>query len=312
MCVARISNGAFRSSGDVASKAKQDVWGTEKGDVASQVNQDEWAAGEGEFAPQWQEDDPAEDAVPDAVTTDSRVAWLAPQNKLVDDAALRLKRKVGNNLVCRLFPWKRELRNLLQSEVVGPELIDLGNLDQGTSGQQRSLLRHFNTVSNLHWKEHSPGANADSLSQMAKGIAAKDKAKWARFHEAVRTKADDPDLFKANKASYGEEIRKLLLHTAQSCRAICSTPIAMAQFANKLEWTPDLITVDEAARMTEAMAMVPVAKYPAAAIVWMGDVKQFKPMAPAYDGPLFPNHINMPPTHIIAHPQNAVHKQAVR
>lgn len=64
-------------------------------------------------------------------------------------------------------------------------------------------------------------------------------------------------------------------------------PVAMAQFLNHVEWKPDLVIVDEAGRMTEAMAMIPAAKCPYAAMMWMGDVRQFKPMAPARQDVVF-------------------------
>ncbi|KAH7256546.1 hypothetical protein BKA59DRAFT_76231 [Fusarium tricinctum] len=60
----------------------------------------------------------------------------------------------------------------------------------------------------------------------------------------------------------------------------CGTPVALLEFANHhQDWAPDLIVVDEAARDTEASSLMLHSKWQESLGLYIGDTKQFQPMA---------------------------------
>ncbi|KAL7790340.1 hypothetical protein V8C37DRAFT_417534 [Trichoderma ceciliae] len=61
---------------------------------------------------------------------------------------------------------------------------------------------------------------------------------------------------------------------------VAATPVSlMTLFDHVPELNPSFFVVDEAGRLTEAMSVVPWCKYPTVLAVFIGDTKQFGPMA---------------------------------
>ncbi|KAM0512562.1 hypothetical protein ACHAPE_008739 [Trichoderma viride] len=87
----------------------------------------------------------------------------------------------------------------------------------------------------------------------------------------------------------------------RSANILVGTPVAIKKLLDHLSsepeaLRPDLIINDEAGRSTEAMALVPLAKFPETPTLWLGDGKELVPMTRAADSvekPLFQDQRSM-------------------
>ncbi|KAK1585170.1 uncharacterized protein LY79DRAFT_559427 [Colletotrichum navitas] len=87
------------------------------------------------------------------------------------------------------------------------------------------------------------------------------------------------------------EIHRLIASVLATVNIIVGTPVALGQLGNcsKLvteevkKWDADVIVIDEAARMPEAQAWIPIATFDTKLVIMMGDTRQFKPMSKSLD-----------------------------
>lgn len=118
-----------------------------------------------------------------------------------------------------------------------------------------------------------------TISSQAKDIAQKDKEPWHEYHDAMTQRQRDPEMFKLKYKDHLGVARRFLDAAVHACDAICGTPVALGQLANRSDWKPDFIVLDEAARMQESISAILLAKFPRAAGLLIGDALQFSPMS---------------------------------
>ncbi|UPK98563.1 hypothetical protein LCI18_009498 [Fusarium solani-melongenae] len=99
----------------------------------------------------------------------ARVAWTAPQNRLVDDATRRLQFSSPDKKVVRILPWPVEMKNLRRVDDTAPQRTDASILPN-TSPASRQMTGHIDSISmeiGLHeldpkrLQQASPGDDGD-------------------------------------------------------------------------------------------------------------------------------------------------------
>ncbi|PHH62267.1 hypothetical protein CDD80_1369 [Ophiocordyceps camponoti-rufipedis] len=73
--------------------------------------------------------------------------------------------------------------------------------------------------------------------------------------------------------------QKLLGEVLSFAAVIIATPVALGQAATRLNFDTDLVIVDEAARMSEAQALISKAHFDNAVHIFLGDPRQFCPVS---------------------------------
>ncbi|EWZ37539.1 hypothetical protein FOZG_09528 [Fusarium oxysporum Fo47] len=207
----------------------------------------------------------------------AKVAWTAGQNKLVDDAARRASQACPGKVVARILPWKREFGNLQRVVDAEPVLIQT----QGhsiASNVDMAMARHLNAFRSRQFEDSHPVCVFASLSELARGIAQADKQSWSGVIAAWNEKRKDPDAFAVNRAKHQAEFRTLMAYAVSQLDIVVGTPVALVEFAQHTEFVPQLIVVDEAARLTETLSLALQAQWPAAFSIYIGDTQQFPPI----------------------------------
>ena len=208
---------------------------------------------------------------------DAKVAWLAPHNKLVEDAVIRLQRECIGKIIRRMLPWNTELNNVMAAEPQEPSLINI-NYSRATTSAHRKLAKHSNGAKLRHHKELSPNHCLGSMSEYAKQLA-ENSSDWEKYKQAMILRKNDEAAFNRDKDEYQQIGRDLLVYAINSCDVICSTPVSIFEMACNAPWKPDLVILDEAARMSETLSCIPMATFPNAAFIFIGDPKQLAPVA---------------------------------
>lgn len=85
------------------------------------------------------------------------------------------------------------------------------------------------------FEETSPGANPQSLSERAKRLVQERPDDYPVMIRAMREKSHDRDAFMHNLVENKEAGRALLLEAAKLSNAIVGTPVALQQFANRMD-----------------------------------------------------------------------------
>ncbi|KAH7162196.1 P-loop containing nucleoside triphosphate hydrolase protein [Dactylonectria estremocensis] len=215
------------------------------------------------------------------ITGGKKILWLAPSNALVRDAVGRLQRQCPNATVRRMLTYAAELNTLLSEN----ETLECSNsLPLGTSHAQRSLNAHADALRVRRYRLTAPSQADDSMSKLALSIAQNDTETYGKFLHFRNLSHKDPDQYVASAVDHRALARDLMGTALDKCDAICATPVAFAQMINHHPYMEfALIVVDEASKMTEPTALIPVSKKPNTPVLFVGDNKQFEPMAIARD-----------------------------
>ncbi|KJZ74047.1 hypothetical protein HIM_06496 [Hirsutella minnesotensis 3608] len=208
-----------------------------------------------------------------------RVAWVVPSHQLAADAEKRLTAEFsGKKNLTRVYAYELEWANMFVAENLAPQLPeDFESADEGT----QDILRLLHRVQ-LEDYNMSPSVNPLSLSEKAKAMVLSDPVRW----RLVKDAQIQFDIFGRLDEVYfilKKVVHKALQAVVDDTDMIIATPVALAQFADHFKWSPNLIMVDEAGRMTEASALIPLSKYPTAYCLFMGDIEPANPSGEAED-----------------------------
>ncbi|KAF6516792.1 hypothetical protein HZS61_003995 [Fusarium oxysporum f. sp. conglutinans] len=116
------------------------------------------------------------------------------------------------------------------------------------------------------------------LSEFARGIAKADKRTWSGVIVAWNEKKKDPDAFAVNRVKHQAGFHRLMEYAVSQVDIVVGTPVALVEFAQHTEFVPQLIVVDEAARLTENLSLVLQAQWQSAFSVYISDTQQFPPI----------------------------------
>jgi hypothetical protein len=116
------------------------------------------------------------------------------------------------------------------------------------------------------------------LSEFARGIAKADKRTWSGVIVAWNEKKKDPDAFAVNRVKHQAGFHRLMEYAVSQVDIVVGTPVALVEFAQHTEFVPQLIVVDEAARLAENLSLVLQAQWQSAFSVYISDTQQFPPI----------------------------------
>ncbi|KAF5671349.1 hypothetical protein FHETE_4156 [Fusarium heterosporum] len=225
----------------------------------------------------------ANDTTVKTTARNARVAWTASRNKLIDDAVQRAIRECPGKRVVRVQPWSVEMRNLKRVgedvESTPTDTSTHANADLGLL----TLVEHHDKQRQIAFSSKSPTQVHGSLSEYARSKAIDDPDTWVRVHAAWNQKLMDPECYELNRPHHQEAFRTLMSAAIADVDIACETPVALLDFANHDSWTPDAIVFDEAARATETSTLMLASRWQEALALYIGNTKQFQPMALATD-----------------------------
>nr|CEG05314.1 unnamed protein product [Fusarium clavum] len=209
-----------------------------------------------------------------------KVAWVAPEDQLCDDAKVRLSAKAPNVLTLRARTWKCEMDNMFSPSDKQPDLISTDGAPSATH-QDKLLAEHINHQIQAHFDKTSASRGPTTISEYAKRLAQDNPNDWAEYLQAYRQKLLEPDMFALDHAKNVDLARDLLTHVLRDkVKIVCCTPIALEQIVSHTGRQVDFVIIDEAHRMTEAMSPVVMAKCPRASFLLVGDAEQSSPSGP--------------------------------
>ncbi|KAL7937088.1 AAA domain-containing protein [Trichoderma chlorosporum] len=225
-----------------------------------------------------QADAPPGNPVPER---NGRVIWTAPQNAQVDDAVRRLTHKLANKTVVRCYPYDEELRAIMEAEHSAPEPHPV---EDSMVRSEQQLIRTYNHFRSDRYQDKNPAVDQYSLSSFARRLINEDPEAYPLIREAWRIREQNPLMYSTNRAAYLAEGRRLLALVLDSADVIAATPVAFSYlFNHATEWKPDFIVVDEVGRLHETMAVLLPSRFPHVPTLFVGDSRQFGPMAVAAD-----------------------------
>ncbi|KAM0507437.1 hypothetical protein ACHAP8_001067 [Fusarium lateritium] len=213
----------------------------------------------------------------DAPAKPPKVAWIATENQLCNDAQVRLSTKEPGLVILRAHSWKCEMHNMFSPSDREPDLISISEKPHATS-QDRRLAEHINHQIRMQFDRTSAFRGPPTISEYAKQIARDNRNIWYNYLDAVAQKLTDPDEFLLNQAQNKEYARELLIHVlTDKVQILCCTPVDFAQIIYEAEIEMGFIVLDEASLMTESMSLIPMSKCPQASFLLVGDARQSSP-----------------------------------
>ncbi|GKT61141.1 DNA helicase [Colletotrichum tofieldiae] len=221
-----------------------------------------------------------------AVGEDSKIIWTAHSNEICDDVASKLAAAIPSPdvVIARVHTIRR-----MMTGIAGR--YDHWDAPEGDLGQDVSMIsRAVSETIQQHARRRdasSPLWRADSLVHMAIKLATESPA----FADIIdyRTYSDPSDHL---TKEFENSAYNLIAATLQRVDILVGTPVALGQIGgcskfvgNDIgKWNPDAIFVDEAGRMPEAQAWIPIATFDDfKLVVLMGDTRQFRPMSKSLD-----------------------------
>lgn len=212
-----------------------------------------------------------------AASKSGRCVWVTPTNRLAWDAQERLARKSPEKKIIHVFPWKRELANLLDANAGAPPALDEDVLYQ-VPWQNAAMARHVSAFKLKRWNDTSPAAHPWSLSEFARSIAIASPSEFSAALSAIADSTNDKTNFRINRTTHMESARELLEFALSKADCIVGTPVAVSELAKHIpHWRPDLVVVDEAGRLNESALMIPIAEFTDAPFIIIGDPNQCTP-----------------------------------
>lgn len=241
-------------------------------------------SGNGILAPGWSDDDEPV-VVPGRKT--GRIVWTAPSNRLVTEAANRLATDCPDKIVTHIYPFIEEVQNIFNKEPVRPKVPK--------NDLRMAALGAFLVTCEYHYElkrflDSSPGANPHSLSESAKRLVLNQPEKHSIMRRAIYDKRNDTHSFFENRDINLEAAIEVLFDAAQQSDAIFGTSISIQQFANKMDWKPDLIVLDKIEQMTECLASIAMDKWFNAAHFFVADPNLVGSISSSADSIWFNSH----------------------
>jgi hypothetical protein len=212
--------------------------------------------------------------------SERRVAYLLPANTRVDDAHKRLSALMPDMVVKRAHTWKGS-HSAVMSGPSNTAQIALS----GTATEQEAQ-RFTNEIATAQAKL-DPAQNEHSVAMYARHLAetgtSKDKFKVMQTN--VRHQCE---LIQCR-----EQATIFLIEALARCNVVVCTPVAFIQLINHAKTEFDMVVVDEAAMLSESLALAPIAFTPNALTLYAGDHEQTKPVVQSVDDNAFYNHYAM-------------------
>ncbi|GJC85810.1 DNA-binding protein SMUBP-2 [Colletotrichum liriopes] len=214
---------------------------------------------------------------------DAHIVWTVHSNELCDDIASKLRRVIGNTArIARVYPMRRMVQAIAgrhARDAVKP--AGTTKLPQTAAGIATAIENHTRQRA-----RDDPTTRADSLVSRALLTAEASPG----FADVIQLRAK-PVLTIDEDAALTDSIYRLIAAALETVNIIVGTPVALSQLGNcsKLvseefgKWNSDVIVIDEAARMPEAQAWIPIAAFDTKLVIMMGDTRQFKPMSKSLD-----------------------------
>ncbi|KJZ74048.1 hypothetical protein HIM_06497 [Hirsutella minnesotensis 3608] len=157
-----------------------------------------------------------------------KVLWIAPQNKMNQDAIERQKLYSPDKRIARVFPWQLEVLALMGEKRPPPGPTTTSNR---SNKEDRKMADHLNRFMEQSFKEKSPTEEVNSVSNIAQQIAARDLEYRDTLQELLSTKAARDKPSKEAEKKLRKICQKLLQEAVDSCDMICATPVAAAELA---------------------------------------------------------------------------------
>ncbi|KAJ4237281.1 hypothetical protein NW759_000401 [Fusarium solani] len=117
----------------------------------------------------------------------ARVAWTAPQNRLVDDATRRLQLACPDKKVVRVLPWPVEMKNLRRVEDTVPQRTDV-SIVPDASPASHQMAGHVDAIRMSAYREKSPSAVFNSFSEFARSMVQENPTEWEAVERAWNEK----------------------------------------------------------------------------------------------------------------------------
>ncbi|KAF4458022.1 hypothetical protein F53441_176 [Fusarium austroafricanum] len=127
----------------------------------------------------------------DTIAPFAKVAWLAGQNQLCEDAVKRLVKRCPDKVVVRSLPFKRELKNLRRVLDARPVPTDTF-AHQLVDNVNRAMAKHYDAFKLQNFTSTHPTQVTASSSEFCRSKAEADLQKWSGVHKAWSEKKNDP------------------------------------------------------------------------------------------------------------------------
>ncbi|KAK1974205.1 P-loop containing nucleoside triphosphate hydrolase protein, partial [Colletotrichum cereale] len=213
----------------------------------------------------------------------THVVWTVHSNELCDDIASKLGQITGSLVsVARIYPMRRMIQALAGRHASNiTKSAKTSTLPRTAAGIATAIASH--TRQRAH---DDPTTRADSLVIRALEIAEVSP----RFADIMQLRAKAVLTGNELSALTGS-IYRLIATVLKTTNIIVGTPVALSQLGNcsqlvtneSRKWDADVIVVDEAARMPEAQAWIPIATFDTKLVVMMGDTRQFEPVSKSFE-----------------------------
>ncbi|KAK1972927.1 hypothetical protein LY78DRAFT_733352 [Colletotrichum sublineola] len=216
----------------------------------------------------------------------AHVIWTVHSNELCDDIASKLGREEGDWFkVARIYPMRLMIQSLAGrhgSMIKSTKpTTKTPALPQTAAGIVSAIDNHVRQLA-----RDDPMIRADSLVVRALLTAQADPG----FHSLIQLRGQAVITDEEWKLLTAE-IHRLIASVLATVNIIIGTPVALSQLGNcsnlvtekVKKWDADVIVIDEAARMPEAQAWIPIATFDTKLVIMMGDTRQFKPTSKSLD-----------------------------
>lgn len=117
------------------------------------------------------------------------------------------------------------------------------------------------------------------MSEQTKKIVRENPDEFSVMIRYWNQHVTDPEAYQLNLKDIRAEGRRLLSLFLERTQIVAGTPVSLEMMYNHEDWAPTFIVVDEAGRLTEAMTTLTFSHFPQTPTIFIGDTKQFGPMA---------------------------------
>lgn len=205
-----------------------------------------------------------------------RIAYTLPQNTQANDATIRIHNRMPSANLLHVYTFDVEFASFLAPESTPPESMPL---DGVSTASERSAIAWLHKFKMSMYKDRNPALDCFSLSETARRKVWANPEEYPVMVTAWREYRDDPATHSLNRKIYHAEVRRIFSEVIEETQIIVGTPVALQTLYNHEDWQPTFIIVDKAGRFTEAMALLAISNFPKCPALFIGDTKQFGPMA---------------------------------
>ncbi|KAF5013102.1 hypothetical protein FDECE_872 [Fusarium decemcellulare] len=157
-------------------------------------------------------------------------------------------------------------------------------MDNGTWLVPSPMVKHFPFFDEIDeffsYYSSEPDADGDSMESEADDDLSEPEPdsddnhpEPDNAHSFQYQKLTDPDAYEMIRTEHDEVYRELMDAAIVTVDIVCVTPVAFAEFANNSSWGPDLIIIDEAARLCEVNERLRGLLTPSGRLLYIGRVK---------------------------------------